>query len=101
MLLACRAGHQIIEVHVPAGSGCAIRQTTMDHGEQHLIALWVQLEGNIASTSPGDCELARRIELGDPGLHSMLVGEAGGRWPGGLVSSSFRQTSSTGAPTFS
>src|ERR1700730_11424601 len=49
----------------------------MDYGEQHLVALWLQLEGNVAAAAPGDGELAGRIELGDTALHPVLVGEAG------------------------
>ncbi len=39
--------------------------------------LGFQLEGDVAAAFPGDGELAGRIELGDPALHPMLVGEAG------------------------
>ena len=40
-----------------------------------------------------------RIDLGDPALHPVLVGEAV-RPLAAVVSSSFRQTSSKGAPAF-
>ena len=86
------AGDQNVEVHVPAGGvlqqGGAVGQAAMDHGEQHLVALRVQLEGDVAAVLPGDGELARRIEFGDPALHAVFLGEAGralGRRVGELV----------------
>src|SRR5215510_12671868 len=79
-LLAGRARDQDVEVHVPAGSdleqGFAARQAPMSHGEQHLVALWFQLEGHVAAALPGEGELAGWIELGDPALHSVLIAEA-------------------------
>ena len=66
---------------MPAGAdlqqGGAVGQAAMDHGEQHLVALRLQLEGNVAAALPGEGELAGRIELGDPALHPVLLGEAG------------------------
>src|SRR5437660_726240 len=80
---ARHAGDQDVEVHVPAGAdvehGAAVGQAAMDQGEQHLVALGLELEGDATALSPGDGELARRIELGDPTLHAVLCGEAG--WP--------------------
>src|SRR5271155_5217935 len=49
----------------------------MSQGEQHLLALWVQFERDLAAGSPGDGELAGRIELDDSALHSVLFAEAG------------------------
>src|SRR5258708_5784381 len=49
----------------------------MDHSEHYLVALWFQLEGNIAATFPGDGKLAGRIELSYLALHPALGAEAG------------------------
>src|ERR1700692_695785 len=75
-LLAGRASDQNVEVRVPAGSDaqqvCAIGQAPMDQGEQHLVAFWLQLKGNVAAALPGNGELAARIELGNTALHPAL-----------------------------
>ena len=55
----------------------AVRQTAMDQGEQHVVAHWLQVERDVAGIAPGDGELARRIEIGDPALHPVLFGKAG------------------------
>src|SRR4029453_13056021 len=88
-LLACRTGDQDVEVHVPAAAdlqqGRAIWQAAMDHGEQHVIAFWIQLEGDVAAALPGDGELAGRIELCNAALHPLLFGEAGRPLAGWIV----------------
>src|SRR5215510_1277125 len=48
----------------------------MGDGKQHLVTLWFQLEADVATALPGEGELAGRIDLGDPALHSVLVAEA-------------------------
>src|SRR4029077_6771540 len=76
-LLACRAGNQHVEVHVPTGpdlqQGRAVGQAPMDHGEQYLVTLGFQFEAYVATTLPGDGELSGRIELDDLALHPVLV----------------------------
>src|SRR4051794_31930460 len=68
---------------MPAGADLeqsrAIGQTAMNKGEQHVVTLWLQLEGDVATVLPSDGKLARRIEFGDPALHAILFGEVG--WP--------------------
>jgi len=72
----------------------------MNHGQQHAFAFRLQFERHVAAVVPGDGKLAHRIEFSDPALHAVLFGEIGGRGLGGSLSSSLRQTNSTGAPTF-
>src|SRR5690348_14362563 len=66
---------------MPAGSdpkqSRTVGQAAMNHGEQHLVTLWLQFEGNVAAAFPRDGELAGWGELGDPALHPALASEAG------------------------
>src|SRR3984885_2611546 len=68
-------------MHVPASrypkQGGAIGQAAMDYGEQYLVALRLQLKGNVAAARPGESQLAGRIEFSDPASHPALVAEAG------------------------
>src|SRR3954465_4497643 len=72
---------QNVEMHVPAGAdhqrNVAVRQTAVDHGEQHPLARRLKLKRHLAALAPGEGELMRRIDLDDPALHPVLVGETG------------------------
>src|SRR4051812_12856974 len=77
-LLVGKASGKDVQVHVPARgkveqSG-AIRHAAVNEGEQHVTSLRCQLERNATVDTPGDCQLVRRVEFGDPTLHAALSG---------------------------
>src|SRR5688572_4852467 len=71
--LAADACGQNVEVRVPASADveqrCAVRRAAMHDGEHHVLTSRLKFEGNGALLTPGDGELARRVERGDARLH--------------------------------
>src|SRR3954454_2872194 len=78
--LAADARDQNVEVRVPARAdaqhGRAVRQTAMDQGEQHVVALLGQLERDLAGLAECVGELVRRLDRQNPALDAMLLAKA-------------------------
>src|SRR3954452_5587430 len=78
--LAADARDQNVEVRVPARAdaqhGRAVRQTAMDQDEQYVLALFGQLERDLAGLAERVGELVRRLDRENPAFDAMLLAEA-------------------------